>query len=139
MIIDHYLHHCFYPPNNPKNKNFEKLKKMPADIIISYMCTTNDNNMMYGSWDMQQDRQIFFAILDCFLHFYPLTTQKIKNLKNWKKQKNTWRYHHFTQVYQKLWSCAILFLRYGKWWMQLFFILGHFLPFYSSNSPKNQN
>ena len=41
----------------------------------------------------------FFLILDHFLPFYPLTTQKIKILKNWKK---AWRYHHFTQVYNKL-------------------------------------
>ena len=28
----------------------------------------------------------------------PLTTRKIKIKKN---EKNTWRYHHLTQVYQK--------------------------------------
>ena len=36
--------------NNPKNLNFEKLKKKtPGDIIILHMCTMNDNQMMYGS------------------------------------------------------------------------------------------
>ena len=52
-----------------------------------------------------------------FCHFGPffcpltlLTTWKIKILKNWK---NPWRYHYFTQVYQKSWSYAILFLRHG--------------------------
>ena len=39
----------FYPPNNPKNQNFEKMKKIPGDIIILHMCTINDNHMMYGS------------------------------------------------------------------------------------------
>ena len=23
----------FYPPNNPKNQNFDKMKKLPGDII----------------------------------------------------------------------------------------------------------
>ena len=39
----------FYPPNNLKNENFEKLRKTPGDIIILHMCTINYNYMMYGS------------------------------------------------------------------------------------------
>ena len=46
----------FYPPNNPKNENFAKMKNAPGDIIILHMCTINDNDMMYGSWDMECDR-----------------------------------------------------------------------------------
>ena len=72
-----------------------------------------------------------------FLPFYPWQPKKWKSQKN---EKNVWRYHHFTQLYQKLWLGAILFLRYGAWPMLLlFFILGYFLPFYPSNSPKNEN
>ena len=37
------------PPNNPKNQNFEKMKRMPGDIIILHMSTMNNNHMMYGS------------------------------------------------------------------------------------------
>ena len=44
----------------------------------------------------------------------PLTAQKIKISK---KRKNAWRFHHSTQIYQKSWSCAILYLRYGAWQM----------------------
>ena len=43
VILGHFL--PFEPPN-PKNQNFEKLEKTPGDIIISYMCTINDNQMM---------------------------------------------------------------------------------------------
>ena len=41
----------FYCPDNPINQNFEKMKekKTPGDIIILYMCTINDNHMMYDS------------------------------------------------------------------------------------------
>ena len=75
----------FYPPNNSKNQNFEKLKKTPGDIIILHMCTINDNHMMYGSWDMKRDGQNFLSFWTVFWPFTPLTTQKIKILKNWKK------------------------------------------------------
>ena len=47
VIFGHFL--PFYPLNNPKNQNFEKMKKTPGDIIILHMCTINDNHMMYGS------------------------------------------------------------------------------------------
>ena len=39
----------FDPPVNPKNQNFEKIKKTIGDIIILHFCTTNDDHMMYGS------------------------------------------------------------------------------------------
>ena len=49
------------------------------------MCTINDNPMMYGSWDIERDRQIFFSIWIVFCPFTPLKTWKIKILKKWKK------------------------------------------------------
>ena len=49
-IFCHFgLFFALLPPNNPKNQNFEKMKKTPGDIIILHMCTVNDNHMMYGS------------------------------------------------------------------------------------------
>ena len=49
VILDHFL--PFYPCNNHKNQNFEKMKKKekPGDIIILQMCNINDNHMMHGS------------------------------------------------------------------------------------------
>ena len=49
------------PPKNLENQNFEKMKKVPADIIILYMCTMNENYMMYDSWHMERNRQNFFS------------------------------------------------------------------------------
>ena len=75
----------FDPPNNPMNQNFAKMKTMPGDIIL-HMCTINDNHKIYGSWDMERDRE--FVILDDFFALLPpLTTRKIKFLKKWKKKK----------------------------------------------------
>ena len=55
----------FYPPTNPKNQNFEKMKKTLVDIIILHICTINENHMMHVSWDMERDRHNFS-------HFGPL-------------------------------------------------------------------
>ena len=91
----------------------KKFKKKSGDIIILHMCTINDNHMLYGSWDMKCGRQNFLSFWTVFCHFTPLTTRKIKILKNWK---NIWRYHHFTLVYQKLWLDVVQFLRNGARW-----------------------
>ena len=50
----------------------------------------------YGAW-----RTEFFAILDQFSHFCPPNNPK--KSKFWKSEKNTWRYYHFTQMYQNSW------------------------------------
>ena len=89
VIIGHFL--LFYPsplspPKNLKNQNFEKMNKS-GDIIL-HICTTNDDHMMYGSWDTDRNRQNFlsFIFLDHFCPNTPLTTRKIKILKQWKKR-----------------------------------------------------
>ena len=57
--MGHFL--PFHPPSSPKNQNFKKLRKNPADIIILHMCTKNYDQMMYGFGGMvcnvQTDRQ----------------------------------------------------------------------------------
>ena len=62
VILDGFL--PFYPTSNPENQNFEKMKKKkkkktPGDIIIFLMHTISDNHIMYGSSDMERDRQKF--------------------------------------------------------------------------------
>ena len=74
------------PLNNPENQNFEKMEKIPGDIILQ-KCTINDNHMIYGSWDMKCTRQNFFVILGHFLSFYPPTSLKNENFKKMKKKK----------------------------------------------------
>ena len=120
VILDHFL--PFYPPNNPKNLNFKKMKKWPRDGIILHMCTTNENHMMYGYWDRNVTNRTWqmyncdFSFWAIFCPFTPINSPKNENFKK-KKWKNAWRYHHFTHVHQNPWSNAILFLRYGAWWM----------------------
>ena len=73
------------------------LKKTPGDIIILHISTKNDNHMMYGSWDMEHDRQ-FFVIPDHFLPFYPTMDPQNQNFQKNEKKKNTWRYYHLTNI-----------------------------------------
>ena len=75
----------FEPLNNLENENFN-IEKKPGDIIILYICTINDNHVMYGSWDMECDRQNFFVILDCFLPFYPPNNLESQNFEKLKKK-----------------------------------------------------
>ena len=73
----------FYPFSSLatwKIKTF-RLKKTTGNTIILYICTINNNHMMYGSWDMERIKQ-FFVILDRFL---PFGQRKSKFSKNEKK------------------------------------------------------
>ena len=76
----------FYSPDDPENQNFEKMKKTPGYIIILHVCTLNGNHMMYGSRDMEHDRQNFLSFWTIFCPFPPLT--KLKN-QNFEKMKKT--------------------------------------------------
>ena len=60
------------PLNNPKNQNFEKLKKIAGDIIL-HMCNKNHDHI--------------FSFWAVFCPFTFLTAQKIKIKKKKKKKK----------------------------------------------------
>ena len=47
VILGHFL--PFYPTNNPKNQNFEKIKQTPGDIIILHKCNNNHEHMLHCS------------------------------------------------------------------------------------------
>ena len=49
MFCPFGLFFALLPANNPKNQNFEKMKKLPGNIIILHRCNINDNHMMHGS------------------------------------------------------------------------------------------
>ena len=90
------------------------------------------------SWDMEHERQDFFSFWTIFalLHPsspFPLTTQRIKILKKWKKHLEISSFYT---------SVPYMTIIYGSWDMKFsrqnfFVILGHCLPFYPPNSLKN--
>ena len=120
MFLSYWAIFCpFMPPstplpNSPKNEKFKKMKKtlkkssfnrsVPTIMII---CYTVPDIMLHGRCNS------YFLFWAIFFHFYPHNSLKNENLK--QMNKTPWRYHHFTQLYQKSWSCAIMFLRYGMW------------------------
>ena len=96
--------------NNPKNQNFEKIKKSME--ILFYTCVP---------------QMICATFCATFCPFTPLIIQKIKIWKKWKKQNK--RYYHSAHEYDKLRSYDVWFLRYGVRQTKFFLILDHFCPF----------
>ena len=100
-------------------------------IIVLHKCTINENLMMYGLTKI-------FVILDCFLPFYPLTTQKVKILKNWirtpgdiiisqKCIKNgdhmlycSWNMVHDKCNYLSFWAIFCLFTSLTTWKIKIY-------------------
>ena len=83
VIISQFgLFFVLLTPKSPKNWNFEKMKKIPGNIVILHMCTKNYDQKMYSSWDMMCDRcNCYFSFWSIFCFFTPLKSPKIEILK----------------------------------------------------------
>ena len=113
VIIFHFgPFFCTFTPLQAKKIKIKKKikKKRPWDIIILHKCAKNHDHMLHCYWDMVHDRWNYFSFWAIFCHLPPLQLKKSKFYKN---EKKAWPYHHFTYVYQKLWSNDVWFLRYG--------------------------
>ena len=75
-----------HPPSTPQKKNSKKIKEMLRDITILDMCTINQNYVMYSSWDIEHDRQIFLYL---WVIFCPFTPKQPRSSKFWKMKENT--------------------------------------------------
>ena len=108
---------------NQKKSEFWKNEKNCWRFYTSFFGTNHFTYDVYQkpqSYEVQflryRVRQLFFVILGHFLPFKPtspspLTTQKNKISKKWKK--GLWRWHHFKLVQQKTQSNYVCLLRYG--------------------------
>ena len=69
-------------PNDLKNENFEKKWETGLEILsfYTYMCTINENHMIYGLWNIRCDRDKFSSFWAIFCPFSPLMIWKIKIL-----------------------------------------------------------
>ena len=113
-------------------KNWKK--HLEIGILILHKCTKNHDDMLYCSWDIAGNRcNCYFSFWTIFYLFLPryLTVLKIKIYKKWKKTPGD-RYHHFTQVYQKWWSYAIV---PEKWHMTDVIKLLPYFPFWAIFCP----
>ena len=76
----------FTRPKIQKNKNFKKMKTTPGYIIIYHKCTQNYDHMLYCFWDKARDKgNCYFSFWAIFCPFTPLTAQKLKISKTYKK------------------------------------------------------
>ena len=75
------------------------------------MCSINDSHMMYGSWDIECNRQKFLSFWTIFCPSTSLTTWKIKILKNWKKTPGDIIILHMCTINDN-------HLIYGSWYME---------------------
>ena len=123
------------PPNNPENQNFEKMKKMPGDIIILHLCTINDNHMMYHSWDMECDRQKFLPFCTVFA-LLPANNPENEDFAKMKKMPGDIIILHLCTINDN-------HMMYHSWDMEC--DRQNFLPFCTvfallpPNNPENQN
>ena len=70
VILDYFL--PYYPNNNPKNENFEIMKKLPGEMIILHKSTKNHNYMLHCSWDKVHDRcNCYFSFWAIFALLHP--------------------------------------------------------------------
>ena len=100
------------------------------------MCTTNEDHLMYGFWDMECERQNFLSFWTVFCPFTLPSPYGPRKSNFWKNEKNL---YHFTNVYHTWKSYDVWFLRYGVRQTEFFVILDDFLPCYPTNNPINLN
>ena len=120
----------FYLTSNLQNKNFEKIKKKKKTLgdIILHMCTINDNHMMYGSWDMERDRQIFLSFWTIFLPFYSSKYPENQNFEKILKMPEN----------ITLYMCTIWCMVSEIWSMKFLSFWTIFCPFNPPNNPENK-
>ena len=104
----------FYPPKKTPKSKFWKTKNL-LDIIILHMCTKN-HNIWCTVPEMQSETDIIFCHFGWFFALLPTPPLMIPKIKILKKKWDTKCNGH-----------------------NFFVILDHFLPFYPSSNPKNQN
>ena len=107
---------------------------LPHLIILLYIHVYH-KWMIYGSWNIRYGKQFFFVILGHLLPFQPSDNPENQNFKI---EKTTKRYYHFTHLYLKWQSYDVWFLRYGAQQIYFFVILDRFLPFYPLWTQKNK-
>ena len=111
VLLGHLL--PFYPTNNPKNQNFEKMKKKTLEVSSCYTCEPKIMIIFYTFpeiWSMTDVIFIFhFGIFFAILPPYQPKKSKFKKIK--KRLEIS-----FTHVYQKLWSDNVRSLKYGARW-----------------------
>ena len=130
LIISISVCFPFYPHKNPKIKILKNEKICWRYHHFTHVYQKSQSYcvqlMRYGVKQAE-----FFVILDHFLPFYPLWTQKIKIVEKWtihlKNYHSTMTVTWF--IVPEIWNATDIISCH----------LDYFLPFYPPNNPKNEN
>ena len=127
----------FTSPKDLENENFEKTRKKPGEIVILHMCTINDNHMIYGSWDINCNRQIFLSSWAIFCLFTHLTARKMEISKKWIKSLE------ISSLYTSVPKFIIIGYAVPEIWYVTYVIvvfhLGRFFALLPPKEPKGYN
>ena len=142
VILGHFL--PFDHPNNPKNQNFEKIKKSARRYIISQWCTTNDDHICMVP-KISSTTDTIFCHFGLFFALLLPNSLKNENIKKWKKLLEK------SSVYASVPKILIIGYTVHEilhvmdveiWHVTDVAVIFHFRPFFallSPSSPKNQN
>ena len=128
VILDLFL--PFYPPNNTKNQNFGRLKKVPGDTIILHKCTKNHDHMLYCSLDMARNGFNCYFSFCYFLPFYLPNSSNNQNLEKVKKNPL-----EISSFYKNVPKIMILCHNVLEIWCVMDVITFHFGPFFALLPP----
>ena len=134
VILSHFL--PSYPLTAWKikiSKKKKKMKKRPkklGDIITLQKCTKNHDHRLYCSWDMAHYRCNYFSIWAILLPFMPLTAQKMKISKKWKKCPEMSSF--YTSATKIMIICYIV---PEIWHVMDVIVIFHFGQFFALSSP----
>ena len=105
VILDHFFH--VTPSKDPKNQNFEKLKKMLGDTIILHKRHKNHDHMLYCSWDITCDRcNCSFSFWAIFYFFYPPNSPKNEKFQMKKTPRDIIILHKCTKNHDHIVNCS---------------------------------
>ena len=120
VILGHFS--PFYPTNNPKNENFEKMEKKPPEISPFYTCVPQ----MTPAWCLMFGAQkILFVIFDFF--FYSLTSLTTCNYKIKQKMEKRLQILSF---YTCIWQLKIIWRTVPEKWSATDNFFSHFRSFF---------
>ena len=119
---------ALFPPMDPENQNFEKMKKNPKDIIILHMHHKWQScDVWFLAYGVKWTE--FFVILDRFLPFYAPNNPKNQHYEKLKKKQTPGDIInlHMSTINDN-------HMMYGSWDIKhdgqnFFVILNHFLSF----------
>ena len=130
-LPSHFL--TLYPTNKMKNHNFGKMKKR-HEISFFFTCVPQTTIIWCMVPENGARQTEFLSFWTSFCLFTPLTTQKTKILKKWKKRLEILSLYKGSRKSYNVW-----FLRHGARQTEFFLILDHFLPFCTLNNPKSRH